>query len=112
MATRKRVSKKPVKRPKGRRTTKEPVLTKLDFWAIAANEVYMACRKSGMDEGTALAFAMDRSSYPDWIVDTKRPIKQKFSKTPEKNRISDAANLVILSIFYFMTFYKGVILLL
>ncbi len=45
-------------------------------------------------------------------IDTKRPIKQKFSKTPEKNRISDAANLVILSIFYFMTFYKGVILLL
>ncbi len=41
---------------------KEPVLTKLDFWAIAANEVYMACRKSGMDEGTALAFAMERSS--------------------------------------------------
>jgi hypothetical protein len=34
----------------------------------------MACRKSGMDEGTALAFAMDRSSYPDWIIDTKDPM--------------------------------------
>jgi hypothetical protein len=43
-----------------RRTTKEPVLTKLDYWAIAANEVYKACRKNGMDESTALAFAMDR----------------------------------------------------
>ncbi len=31
-------------------------LTKLDFWAIAANEVYKACRRAGMDEGTALAF--------------------------------------------------------
>ncbi len=51
MATKRKAKKKPMRR---RRTTKEPVLTKLDFWAIAANEVYMACRKSGMDEGTAL----------------------------------------------------------
>ena len=62
MATKRKAKKKLVRK---RRTTKEPVLTKLDFWAIAANEVYTACRKSGMDEGTALAFAMDRSSYPD-----------------------------------------------
>ncbi len=33
---------------KRRRTTKEPVLTKLDYWAIAANEVYMACRKANV----------------------------------------------------------------
>lgn len=76
MATRKRV-KKPVKKvAKRRRTTKEPVLTKLDFWAIAAKEVYDACRKAGMDEGTALAFAMDRSSYPDWIVPIDDPIRK------------------------------------
>jgi len=77
--TRKR--KKPV--PKRRRTTKEAVLTKLDFWAIAANEVYMACRKAGMDEGTALAFAMDRSSYPDWIVDPQDPIKNPLDDFDE-----------------------------
>ena len=77
--TRKR--KKPVK--KRRRTTKEPVLTKLDFWAIAANEVYMACRKANMDEGIALAFAMDRSSYPDWIVDPKDPIKNPLDDFDE-----------------------------
>jgi hypothetical protein len=76
MATRKRVSKKPVKRPKRRRTTKETPLTKLDFWAIAANEVYKACRRAGMDEGTALAFAMDRSSYPDWIVPLDDPMRK------------------------------------
>ena len=76
MATRKRVSKKAVKRPKRRRTTKETPLTKLDFWAIAANEVYKACRRAGMDEGTSLAFAMDRSSYPDWIVPADDPIKK------------------------------------
>ena len=75
MAT-KRV-KKPVKKmAKRRKTTKETPLTKLDFWAIAANEVYTACRKAGMDEGTALAFAMDRSSYPDWIVPLDDPIRK------------------------------------
>jgi len=72
--SRKRVAKK--KTPKRRRTTKEPILTKLDFWAIAAKEVYDACRRAGMDEGTALAFAMDRESYPDWIVDNTDPIKK------------------------------------
>ena len=68
---------KPVKKGANRRkTTKDTPLTKLDFWAIAANEVYMACRKAGMDEGTALAFAMDRSSYPDWIVPMDDPIRK------------------------------------
>jgi len=80
MATRKRVSKKPVKR---KRTTKETPLTKLDYWAIAANEVYKACRRAGMDEGSALAFAMDRSSYPDWIVDPKDPIKNPLDDFDE-----------------------------
>lgn len=64
VATRKRVVKKSKKTVKRRRTTKDTPLTKLDFWAIAANEVYMACRKAGMDEGTALAFAMDRARIP------------------------------------------------
>ena len=61
---------------KRRKTTKEPILTKLDFWAIAAKEVYDSCRRPGMDEGTALAFAMDRSSYPDWIVPLDDPIRK------------------------------------
>jgi len=76
----KRKSKKVAKR---RRTTKETPLTKLDFWAIAANEVYRACRKAGMDEGTALAFAMDRSSYPDWIVDKDDPIRKPWDDDEE-----------------------------
>ena len=74
MAQKKRVAKK--KAAKHRRTTKEPILTKIDFWAIAAKEVYDACRRAGMDEGTSLAFAMDRSSYPDWIVAPDDPIKK------------------------------------
>ena len=79
MAT-KRKSKKVAKR---RRTTKDTPLTKLDFWAIAANEVYMACRKANMDEGTALAFAMDRASYPDWIVDPSDPVRKPWDDTEE-----------------------------
>ncbi len=50
MATKRKPKKKVAKR---RRTTKEPVLTKLDYWAIAANEVYMACRKANIDSQIA-----------------------------------------------------------
>lgn len=74
MAQRKQNQKRVVKKTaKRRRTVKDPFLTKLDYWAIAAKEVFDACRRAGMDEGTALAFAMDRDSYPDWIVDPKAP---------------------------------------
>jgi hypothetical protein len=69
----KKVVKPQVKR---RRTTKEPVLVKIDFWAIAAKEVYDACLRAGFDEGTAMAFAMDRTSYPDWIVPVDDPIRK------------------------------------
>ena len=54
MATKRKPRKKVARQ---RRTTKEPILVKIDFWAIAAKEVYDACRRAGMDEGTALAFA-------------------------------------------------------
>ena len=71
--SRKRAAKKVVRQ---RRTVKGPILPKIDYWAIAAKEVYDACRRAGMDEGTALAFAMDRSSYPDWIVPMDDPIRK------------------------------------
>jgi hypothetical protein len=77
------IKRKSKKVAKHRRTTKDTPLTKLDFWAIAANEVYRACRKAGMDEGTALAFAMDRSSYPDWIVDKDDPIRKPWDDDEE-----------------------------
>ena len=79
MATKRRAKKS----FKKRRTTKEPVLTKLDFWAIAAQEVYAACRRAGMSESIALGFAMDRSTYPDWIVDPKDPIKNPLDDFEE-----------------------------
>ena len=74
MPPKKRVAKK--KAPKRRRTVKDPFLTKLDYWAIACREIYETCRRNGMDEGTALAFAMDRSSWPDWVVDPVDPIRK------------------------------------
>ena len=70
---RRAAKKKPVKR---KRTVKDPFLTKLDYWAIACKEIYETCRKNGMDEGTALAFAMDRSSWPDWVIDKDDPIRK------------------------------------
>ena len=49
MPPRKKINKaKP--QPKRKRTTKEPVLVKIDFWAIAAKEVYDACVRAGFDE--------------------------------------------------------------
>lgn len=66
----------PKVQPRRRRTTKEPVLTKMDFWAIAAKEVYDACVRAGFDESMAMAFAMDRTSYPDWIVPANDPIRR------------------------------------
>jgi len=78
----KRVVKKTAKR---RRTVKDPFLTKLDYWAIAAKEVFDACRRAGMDEGTALAFAMDRESYPDWIVDPINPEVKPWDEDEDEN---------------------------
>jgi hypothetical protein len=69
----KRAAKKTIKR---RRTVKDPFLTKLDYWAITTKEIYETCRRNGMDEGTALAFAMDRSSWPDWVIDPADPIRK------------------------------------
>jgi hypothetical protein len=83
MPPRKKVNKRAKPTAKRRRTTKEPILVKIDFWAIAAKEVYDACVRAGFDEGTAMAFAMDRSSYPDWIVDPKDPIKNPLDDFEE-----------------------------
>ena len=82
---RKRTVKKKKVQPRRRRTTKEPVLTKIDFWAIAAKEVYDACVRAGFDEGTAMAFAMDRASYPDWIVAPDDPIRQNYKHDEDED---------------------------
>ena len=76
--------KPPINKVRKKRTVKDDeVLSKLDHWAIAANEVYLACKNAGMSDGNALAFAMDRSSYPDWIVDIKDPIRKPWDDDEE-----------------------------
>ena len=81
MAQAKKRAKKPVKKAVRRRvpkpkSVKDLPVTKLDFWASAAKEVFDAARRAGFDEGQALSFAQDRNSYPDWIVDLDDPIRK------------------------------------
>jgi len=80
MSTKKSPKKKQFKR---RRTINKPVLTKLDYWAISASEVYAACLNAGMSTEIALAFAMDKSSYPDWIVSPDDPLKNPLDDYDE-----------------------------
>ncbi len=46
-------------------------------------QMEQSARTGTPPEGTALAFAMDRSSYPDWIVDTKDPVKNPLDDFEE-----------------------------
>ena len=50
------------------RRTKEPMLTKLDAYAIQLNEYYKALRRAGFDHSVALAIVLDKDGIPDWFV--------------------------------------------
>jgi hypothetical protein len=76
VATRKRAAKKPVKKVYRKKRTVKTMPTKLDYWAITTKEIYETCRRNGMSEEMALAFAMDRSSWPDWAIDPTDPIRK------------------------------------
>lgn len=70
MAAAKKRVKKPVKKAVKRRvrkpkSAKDHTLTKIDFWAISAKEVYDAARRAGFNEAQALSFSQDRTSYPE-----------------------------------------------
>lgn len=43
---------------------------------MEAKAVFDAARNAGWSQEFALAFAMDRSSYPDWIVPADDPLKK------------------------------------
>ncbi len=60
MATKRKPKKKPVRK---RRTTKEPVLTKLDFWAIAANAANVSRYYSEFLAETEEVFGASSSEY-------------------------------------------------
>ena len=63
MAARK-PQKKPVKRV---RTVKDESYTELEMYCIWLNEYYHALLKSGFKSDLALAFVMEKSSYPSWV---------------------------------------------
>ena len=56
--------KKPVKRV---RTVKDESYTELQMYCIWLNEYYHALLKSGFKSDLALAFVMEKSSYPSWV---------------------------------------------
>jgi hypothetical protein len=56
--------KKPVKRV---RTVKDESYTELEMYCIWLNEYYHALLKSGFKSDLALAFVMEKSSYPSWV---------------------------------------------
>lgn len=66
MAARKPPRKKaqPVKRV---RTVKDESYTELEMYCIWLNEYYNALLKSGFKSDLALAFVMEKDSYPSWV---------------------------------------------
>jgi hypothetical protein len=56
--------KKPVKRV---RTVKDESYTELEMYCIWLNEYYHALLKSGFKSDLALAFVMEKTSYPSWV---------------------------------------------
>ena len=63
MAARK-PKKKPIRR---RRTVKNEEHTELEMYCIWLNEYYHSLLKSGFKSDVAMAFVMDKASYPPWV---------------------------------------------
>lgn len=68
--------KKPVKRV---RTVKDESYTELEMYCIWLNEYYHALLKSGFKSDLALAFVMEKSSYPSW-VNYRSPSEDEIKK--------------------------------
>lgn len=78
MAQRKRAVKKApqkrrVRKPK---TVANPFPTKLEQRFIESKAIYDAALAAGWKADFALAFAMERDSWPDWFIDPQDPIKK------------------------------------
>lgn len=72
----KRRAKATPKPARKRRTVRENFPTKLDIHFIEAKIVFDAAKAAGWSNEYALSFAMDRSSYPNWIVPEGDPTKK------------------------------------
>ena len=61
-------ARKPKKKPAKRvRTVKNESYTELEMYCIWLNEYYNSLIKAGFTADFALAFVMDKSSYPSWV---------------------------------------------
>lgn len=78
MAQKKRVGKKPPVKRKIRnpRTVANAFPTKLEQRFIESKTIYDAALTAGWKAEFALAFAMERDSWPDWFIDPADPIKK------------------------------------
>jgi hypothetical protein len=78
VAQRKRVAKKAPAKRKVRRpkTVANPFPTKLEQRFIESKAIYDAALAAGWKADFALAFAMERDSWPDWFIDPADPIKK------------------------------------
>lgn len=72
----KRAAKATPRKKRAKRTVKENFPSKLDIHFIEAKAVFDAAKNAGWSEEFALAFAMDRASYPDWIVPADDPLRK------------------------------------
>ena len=68
--------KKPVKRV---RTVKDESYTELEMYCIWLNEYYHALLKSGFKSDLALAFVMEKSSYPS-LVNYRSPSEDEIKR--------------------------------
>jgi len=61
-------ARKPKKQPARRvRTVKDEEHTELEMYCIWLNEYYQSLLKSGFKSDVAMAFVMDKASYPPWV---------------------------------------------
>jgi hypothetical protein len=83
MAARKPPRKKaqPAKRV---RTVKDESYTELEMYCIWLNEYYHALLKSGFKSDLALAFVMEKSSYPSW-VNYRSPYEDEIKRLMEED---------------------------
>ena len=72
---------KPVRRV---RTVKDESYTELEMYCIWLNEYYKSLLKAGFKSDVAMAFVMDKGSYPSW-VNYKSPSEDEIKRMVEED---------------------------
>jgi len=66
------------------RTVKDESYTELEMYCIWLNEYYHALLKSGFKSDVAMAFVIDKDSYPSW-VSYKAPSEDEIKRMLEED---------------------------